>query len=261
MPDRDMQALGEMFGLEGSVAVVTGASSGIGAAIAQGLVMAGAKVFGMSRRAQGPAGVISIGCDLEVPEAVPAAIAKIEREARQISILVNAAGISIPLDGTESDFGAELGRFRRTIEVDLVAAYACTMAVRPLMRRAGRGAVINVTSVNSVRGFPGNPGYVAAKAGLAGLTRALAVDLAVDNIRVNALAPGYVHTAMTAASHQEPALHEQRRRHTIVGRWGVPQEMVGAAIFLASAASAYVTGQEIFVDGGWTARGLLAFDN
>ena len=86
-----------------------------------------------------------------------------------------------------------------------------------------------MTSINSVRGFPGNPGYVAAKAGLSGLTRALATDFAADGIRVNALAPGYVATAMTATSFNDPAMHEERRRHTMLGRWGDPDDMVGAA--------------------------------
>jgi NAD(P)-dependent dehydrogenase (short-subunit alcohol dehydrogenase family) len=125
-----------------------------------------------------------------------------------------------------------------------------------LLKKAGNSSVINVTSINSVRGFPGNPGYVAAKAGLSGLTRALATDFAADGIRVNALAPGYIATAMTTTSFNDPAMHEERRRHTMLGRWGNPDDMVGAAIFLASAASAYMTGQEIFVDGGWTAKGL-----
>ena len=126
------------------------------------------------------------------------------------------------------------------------------------MRRGRRGSIINLTSINSVRGFPGNPGYVAAKAGLAGLTRALAVDLAADGIRVNALAPGYIRTAMTEQSYADPIRNDDRRRHTLLGRWGNPDDVVGGAVFLASDASAYVTGQELFVDGGWTANGLVS---
>jgi NAD(P)-dependent dehydrogenase (short-subunit alcohol dehydrogenase family) len=170
----------------------------------------------------------------------------------KLDILVNAAGISLPA----SSAADELDRFRQTVATDLTGVYATILAAYPLLRKSGNGSIINVTSINSVRGFPGNPGYVAAKAGLSGLTRALATDFAVNGIRVNALAPGYVATAMTAVSFADPALHEERRRHTMLGRWGDPNDMIGAAIFLASPASAYMTGQEIFVDGGWTTKGL-----
>jgi NAD(P)-dependent dehydrogenase (short-subunit alcohol dehydrogenase family) len=167
-------------------------------------------------------------------------------------VLVNAAGISLPAKNAAD----ELDRFRQTIAIDLTGVYATILAAYPLLKKAGSSSIINVTSIKSVRGFPGNPGYVAAKAGLSGLTRALAADFAADGIRVNALAPGYVATTMTATSFNDPAMHEERRRHTMLERWGKPDDMVGAAIFLASPASAYMTGQEIFVDGGWTAKGL-----
>ncbi|HJR55984.1 MAG TPA: SDR family oxidoreductase, partial [Rhizomicrobium sp.] len=167
-----------------------------------------------------------------------------------------AAAVSLPgKDG--GDVAAEMARFAQTLHTDLVVAYGAILAARLALAASGSASVINITSINSVRGFPGNPGYVASKAGLAGLTRALAVDLAAEKIRVNALAPGYVHTAMTAGSHADPVLHEQRRRHTVLGRWGQPEDMGGAAVFLASDAAAYMTGQEIFVDGGWTVNGLI----
>jgi NAD(P)-dependent dehydrogenase (short-subunit alcohol dehydrogenase family) len=237
------------FSLQGKIAVVTGASRGIGAAIASGFTDAGAKVFGLSRSGTAPNGVTAIACDLADDAAIKQAFDQISQDGR-LDILVNAAGISLPADGT-----AELERFRDTVATDLTGVYAAILAAHPLMKTVG-GSIINITSINSVRGFPGNPGYVAAKAGLSGLTRALANDFAPDGIRVNALAPGYVATEMTARSFADPALHEDRRRHTMLGRWGQPDDMVGAAIFLASSASAYVTGQELFVDGGWTTKGL-----
>jgi gluconate 5-dehydrogenase len=243
-----------VFSLTGKIAAVTGASSGIGAAIAAGLKNAGATVFGLSRSGTVPQGITAIACDLSDDPAIERAFGTIATQSVRLDVLVNAAGISLPAQGAES----ELARFRATLATDLTGVYATILAAHPLLKKkAGSSSIINVTSINSVRGFPGNPGYVAAKAGLAGLTRALAADFAADGIRVNALAPGYVATEMTARSFADPALHEDRRRHTMLGRWGQPDDMVGAAVFLASAASAYMTGQEIFVDGGWTAKGLV----
>lgn len=242
----------DRFSLAGRRAIVTGASRGIGAAIAAGLLDAGAEVFGFSRSGTAPAGVRAITCDLSDDAAIRRALDDFTKHGDRLDVLVNAAGISLPALGAAD----ELDRFRQTIATDLTGVYATILAAYPLLKAASDSSVINVTSINSVRGFPGNPGYVAAKAGLAGLTRALAADFAADGIRVNALAPGYVATAMTAASFADPAMHAERRRHTMLGRWGDADDMIGAAIFLASPASAYMTGQEIFVDGGWTAKGL-----
>jgi len=238
------------FSLDGKLAVVTGASRGIGAAIAAGFAEAGAKVFGLSRSGIAPTGMTALACDLADDAAIKRAFEEIAKGGK-LDVLVNAAGISLP-----ADRASELKRFRDTVATDLTGVYATILAAHPLLKKSGAGSIINLTSINSVRGFPGNPGYVAAKAGLAGLTRALANDYARDGIRVNALAPGYVATEMTAGSFKDPALHEERRRHTMLGRWGKPDDLVGAAIFLASEASAYMTGQELFVDGGWTAKGL-----
>jgi NAD(P)-dependent dehydrogenase (short-subunit alcohol dehydrogenase family) len=240
------------FSLEGKIAVVTGASRGIGAAIASGLEASGAKVFGISRSGTAPENITAISCDLSDDASVQRTFDDLSKSCDKLDVLVNAAGISLGASGGHS----ELQRFRHTLATDLTGIYATILASYPLLRKAGGGSIINLTSINSVRGFPGNPGYVAAKAGLAGLTRALAVDYACDGIRVNALAPGYVATEMTAMSFADPAMHEDRRRHTMLGRWGNPDDLVGAAIFLASPASAYVTGQELFVDGGWTTKGL-----
>jgi NAD(P)-dependent dehydrogenase (short-subunit alcohol dehydrogenase family) len=240
------------FSLQEKIAVVTGASRGIGAAIARGLAAAGATVFGLSRSGTAPRGVTALSFDLAEDATIRSAFDEVAKKADRLDVLVNAAGISLPAaSGRE-----ELQRFRDTMATDLTGVYATILVAHALLKKAGGSSIINVTSINSVRGFPGNPGYVAAKAGLSGLTRALAADYAQDRIRVNALAPGYVATDMTAASFADPAMHEDRRRHTMVGRWGQPDDIVGAAIFLASPASAYVTGHELFVDGGWTAKGL-----
>jgi gluconate 5-dehydrogenase len=249
------ELLARLFSLEGRVAVVTGGSRGIGAAIAAGLAGAGARVTALARTAARPVGlppqVDYRSCDIAVEGAFEALADEVFARERRLDVLVNAAAISLPAGER-----AELARFDRTLEVNLRAAYrACTAAAR-LMARGGGGSIINVTSINSALGFPDNPGYVAAKGGLRTLTKALALDLASAKVRVNALAPGYIRTAMTAASHSDPALREARIARMIIPRYGEPEDLVGAAIFLASPASSYVTGTDLFVDGGWTAKGL-----
>jgi gluconate 5-dehydrogenase len=118
------------------------------------------------------------------------------------------------------------------------------------------GSIINITSINSIIGFPGNPGYVASKGGLRMLTKALSIDLANRGIRVNAIMLGYFRTTMTASSYADLTLRSKRLKQMVIQRYGEPKEVVGAAIFLASEASSYITGQDICIDGGWTAKGM-----
>ncbi|HEX5233357.1 MAG TPA: SDR family NAD(P)-dependent oxidoreductase, partial [Bradyrhizobium sp.] len=174
------------FPLDGKIAVVTGASRGIGAAIAGGLQTHGARVFGISRSGTAPADVAALSCDLSDDAAIHRVFDELGGICDRLDIVVNAAGISLPAP----DDGGELRRFRTTLATDLTGVYATILAAHPLLKKAGTSSIVNITSINSVRGFPGNPGYVAAKAGLSGLTRALAADYAKDGIRVNALAPG-----------------------------------------------------------------------
>ena len=244
-----------LFSLEGRSAIVTGGSRGIGAAIAAGLAAAGASVTALGRSANRPAdlplAVDYRSCDITVAGVFEKLVEEVFARARRLDILVNAAGISLPAsEGTEAE------RFDRTLDANLRATYRACAAAMPFMQRSGGGSIINLTSVNSALGFPGNPGYVAAKGGLRMLTKALAIDYGKANIRVNALAPGYIRTAMTAGSYADPAQREARIARMIIPRYGEPDDLVGAAIFLAAPASAYVTGIDLFVDGGWTAKGL-----
>jgi NAD(P)-dependent dehydrogenase (short-subunit alcohol dehydrogenase family) len=170
----------------------------------------------------------------------------------RIDILVNAAGITLHADQD----GNPASIFFKTIECNLGAPFECARSVLPFMINANYGSIINVTSIASSLGFPGNPGYVASKGGLAALTRSLAFDYGGYGVRVNNLVPGYVRTSMTAVSYSDAKSREIRATRTILGRWGEAKEIAAAAVFLASSASSYVTGTDLFVDGGWTAKGL-----
>ncbi len=256
----------KLFSVADKVAIVTGAAAGMGEAIAKGLAQAGAKVVVADRDEEGgkettkdindAGGIASFyAIDLADTDRIQEVCKEVGDKYGQIDILVNAAGVTFPLKDTDT-LEERLSNFDLTIAIDLRAAYALTIAAREYMKKAGGGSVINITSINSIMGFPGNPGYVAAKGGMRMMTKGLAMDLTADNIRVNNIAPGYIKTAMTAGSQADPEMYNSRLRHMIVQRWGEPEDMIGATIYLASEASSYVTGQDIFVDGGWTAKGL-----
>ena len=191
-------------------------------------------------------------CDIRDRDAFRGVCERAAARAGGIDTYVHVAGMTI--GGATA--GDRYAAFRTTVEVNLIAAHDCCVTAAEFMGREAGGSIICVASIGALQGFPENPGYVASKGGLRMLVRALAVDHGVRGVRVNCLIPGYVRTAMTEASFQDPVRHDERRRRTILGRWGEPDDLVGAAIFLASPASSYMTGQDIVIDGGWTARGL-----
>jgi NAD(P)-dependent dehydrogenase (short-subunit alcohol dehydrogenase family) len=252
-----------LFDLIGKTAIVTGAARCIGRAIAEGLASVGVAVAltdvlenGLADAEQSItarglrciAAKTDICSDKERVALVQQSIAAFG----QLNILVNVAGI------TRSHVSEAYPRedWDRTLAVNLTATFhLCKLVVHDMIPRRS-GAIINVSSIGGALGFPNNPAYQASKSGVLGLTRALATDWAKYNIRVNALCPGYTHTEMTAASFRDPRTNAARAARTMMNRWGRPEEMVGPVIFLASDAASYVTGQELFVDGGWVSAGL-----
>ena len=246
--------LEQLFSCAGKVAIVTGASRGIGAALAAALAQAGAATTGVARSVPSvvSAGIDYEQCDVREDGAFGALCSAIFTQHERLDVLVNAAGITLPRDPDVDPRAA----FDETIRTNLIAVHRCCEAVFPLMKQTGGGSIINVTSIGSVLGFPDNPGYAASKGGLRALSKALAVDYAACGIRVNNLVPGYVRTAMTEASYANPERRAKRSERTMLSRWGTVEDLAGAVVFLASDASSYVTGSDLIVDGGWTAKGL-----
>jgi NAD(P)-dependent dehydrogenase (short-subunit alcohol dehydrogenase family) len=170
----------------------------------------------------------------------------------RVDILVNVAGIT--RSNPAEKYPAE--DWDQTLAVNLTSMFhLCKLVAQDMIPRRA-GVIINVSSIGGALGFPNNPAYQASKSGVLGLTRALATDWAKYNIRVNALCPGYVHTDMTDKSFRDPRTNAARAARTMLNRWGRPEEMVGPVIFLASEAASYVTGQELYADGGWVSAGL-----
>ena len=239
--------IGDIFSLEGKVAIVTGASGGNGAAIASGFREYGAIVFNLDIKS-GDNKENFIECDITNKENLEQIIEYIVHEYGTIDILVNNAGVTY---GGYSDEAWE-----KTYNVDLKAPYILSKMVGEEMKKNLNGSIINITSLNSELAFPDNPAYIAMKGGLKQLTKSLAYDLGKYNIRVNNVGPGYMKTNMTKKSWSDPKTYEERKNKTVLQRWGEPSDLIGVTVFLASNASSYITGQDIYVDGGWLIKGL-----
>jgi len=253
-------ALRDLFGLEGRVAVVTGAGRGVGAALARGLAAVGAAVCladidgaaacaRAAEVARAPGQAVGIEVDVAHPASVDRMVAATVARWGRVDILVNNAGVAGPigaLETREEDWDV-------VMRVNVKGAFLCAQRVAREMIPRGGGAIVNVASTSSFRATRVTPlpGYDASKAALANLTRALAVEWAPVGIRVNAIAPGPLETAM---SFRLPPEQEALKLAPIpMRRRGVPEEMVGAVVFLASPSASYITGQVLPVDGGLTA--------
>jgi NAD(P)-dependent dehydrogenase (short-subunit alcohol dehydrogenase family) len=256
-----MNYLEKLFSLEGKNSIITGAALGNGRAISEALFRAGSNVLLVDKnskdleKAKNEIKEISfsknhevLSCDCDVSDEKQ--VLRIRDVFERVDILVNNAGVTIGadfLDYAEDDWDL-------TFNVNLKAPFRIMQIIAPLMPPGS--SIINITSLNSELGFPGNPAYAASKGALKQLTKAAAIDLSSSGIRVNNVGPGYMKTAMTLKSWENPSTRNERSSRTILGRWGMPEDLAGAVIFLASEASGYVTGQDIYVDGGWIAKGL-----
>ena len=248
-----------MFDLTGRVAIVTGASSGLGAGVARTLADAGARVALVARRLDrlealaSELGGLAVACDLFDNDQIDDVVDQVVAGLGPPEIVVNAAGDIINRTTAEDE---PLDGVLRTLQLNLVAPYRLTQAAFPHLRAAGRGAVVFVSSIGGQVGVPGIPqaSYAASKMGLTGLTAELAVQWARHRIRVNTVAPGFFRSEITDALYDDEKGRAWLQRNTPLPDEATVDDIVGSVLWLVSDAGRYVTGQTIRVDGGWTAR-------
>jgi 2-deoxy-D-gluconate 3-dehydrogenase len=249
-----------LFDLNGRVAVVTGGNGGIGLGMARGLASAGANIVVAARNAEKADAAIAalggksafIAFDVADEDSCRALIDETAARFGRLDILVNNAGTSIrkpPENYTAAEWHAVL-------DTNLTGAFLCSQAAHPVMKRGGGGKIINIGSMFALFGSAYAAPYAASKGALVQLTKSLAAAWAADNIQVNAVLPGWIDTELTRdARRQVAGLHERVLARTPAGRWGMPEDLTGIAIFLAAPASDFITGAAIPVDGGYSAMG------
>jgi 2-deoxy-D-gluconate 3-dehydrogenase len=249
-----------VFDLKGKVAVVTGGNGGIGLGMARGLARAGARIVVAARNREKSLAAVTelerlggeaVAVEVDVTrEASVAALVRATTERwGRLDVLVNNAGINIRKPAQD----LSLEEWHRVLETNLTSAFLTARAAYPAMKAAGGGKVINIGSMLSIFGASFAPAYGASKGGIVQLTRSLASAWARDNIQVNAVLPGWIDTELTQQARRDvPGLHDMVLRRTPAGRWGVPDDLAGIAVFLASSASDFITGAAIPVDGGYS---------
>jgi 2-dehydro-3-deoxy-D-gluconate 5-dehydrogenase len=250
----------DLFRLDGRVALVTGGDKGLGQAMAIGLAQAGADVAIVSRSGQNAATLAAVAAagrrglgltfDLGRPESAAQIVAQTVEELGRLDVLINNAGTIRRADAAETT----LEDFSAVLDVNLTGVWALAQAAGRVMLAQGGGKIINIASVLAFQGGIRVPAYTASKHALAGLTKALANEWAGRGVNVNAIAPGYMATDNTQALRDDPQRSRQILDRIPAGRWGAPEDLVGAALFLASRAGDYVHGHVLVVDGGWLAR-------
>ena len=249
-----------MFTLEGKAALVTGGNGGIGLGMAQALARAGAQVAVAGRNEQKNSDAVrklggkalAIPVDVTNETSCRSMVSDAAERLGRLDIVINNAGINVRK--APQDYSVD--EWRLVLDTNLTSAFVVSQAAYPHLKRAGGGKIVNIGSMMSLFGASFAAPYGASKGGIVQLTRSLAAAWAKDNIQVNAVLPGWIDTALTRNARKEVAgLHERVLARTPAGRWGTPEDMGGVALFLCSAASDFVTGTAIPVDGGYSSLG------
>ena len=250
------------FDLTGKIAIVTGGNGGIGLGMARGLARAGASVVIAGRNNDKSAEAareiealgaraLAVSVDVTDKASVAAMIETTLTLLGRVDILINNAGMSVRKPAHLLD----LDDWNTVIDTNLTSAFICSKAVYPAMKEAGGGKIINIGSMMSIFGASFAPAYAASKGGIVQFTKSIALSWAADNIQANAILPGWIDTALTVkAREQVPGLNETVLNRTPAKRWGSIDDLAGAAVFLASSASDFVTGTSIPVDGGYSVQ-------
>ena len=259
-----MSYLEKVFSLNNKVALVTGAAGGNGKTISEALLRSGATVILVDIKKKELTNAVKsflkqgldafeFNCDITKSNQISKLLDFIIKKNRGLDILVNNAGVSFPY----STINYPEKFWEKTYEVNLKAPFILSKKFAKIMKnQTSGGVIINITSINAELAFPDNPAYQACKGALKQLTKSLALDFSKYKIRVNSIGPGYFRTKMTEKSWNDKKKRKQRTERTIMKRWGVSNDLIGAIIFLTSNASSYIPGQDIYIDGGWLIKGL-----
>jgi len=239
--------MNNLFSVKDKVVIITGGARGNGLALTEGFRAHGAIVYScdiLNKNKKDPNHFIF---NIKDVYSLAKFVDQVYENEKHIDVLINNAGVT--------NSGYTDSAWDETYQINLKSLFNITRLCLKYMVQKTRGSIINITSLNAEVSFPNNPSYIATKGAIKQLTKAIARDYGKYNIRANNLGPGYIITDMTATSYKNEEIRTNRANRTMLGRWGCSEDLVGPAIFLASRASSYITGEDIYVDGGWLAKG------